>query len=126
MQAEYSHSHKLCGGATAGQKDEGTVASRAGAGPKPAAPLARTSASAPAPQAAAAPAPEIPKFDPLPATPAVQDPYDPALSNTDGLYRPPVPGAAQAPVGQGTGRSAEFNPEANDGLYRPSEYLLLV
>ena len=125
MQAEYSHSHKLCGGADAGKKDEGTVASRAGAGPKPAAPLARNSASAPVPQAAAAPAPEIPKFDPLPAT-AVQDPYDPALSNTDGLYRPPVPGAAPAPVGQGTGRSAEFNPEANDGLYRPSEYLLLV
>ena len=126
MQAEYSHSHKLCGGADAGKKDEGTVASRAGAGPKPAAPLARTSASAPAPQAAAAPAPEIPKFDPLPATPAVQDPYDPALSNTDGLYRPPVPGAAPAPVGQGTGRSAEFNPVANDGLHHPSENLLLV
>ena len=70
-------------------------------------------------------APEIPKFDPLPATP-VQDPYDPALSSTDGLYRPPVPGAAPAPVGQGTGRSAEFNPAANDGLYHPSEYLLLV
>ena len=40
MQAEYSHSHKLCGGAT--HKDQGTVASRA------AAPLTRTSASAPA------------------------------------------------------------------------------
>ena len=125
MQAEYSHSHKLCGGAAAGQKDEETVASRAAAGQKPAAPVARTSASAPAPQVAAAPAPEIPKFDPLPATP-VQDPYDPALSSTDGLYRPPVPGAAPAPVGQGTGRSAEFNPAANDGLYHPSEYLLLV
>ena len=125
IQAEYSHSHKLCGGAAAGQKDEETVASRAAAGQKPAAPVARTSASAPAPQVAAAPAPEIPKFDPLPATP-VQDPYDPALSSTDGLYRPPVPGAAPAPVGQGTGRSAEFNPAANDGLYHPSEYLLLV
>ena len=125
MQKEYSHSHKLCGGGGSNQA-VGTVASRAAAGDKPAAPLARASASAPKSHTATAPAPEIPEFDPLPAKPAAPDPYDPALSNTDGLYRPPVPGGAPAAVGQGTGRSADFNPPANDGLYRPSEYLLLV
>ena len=73
---------------------------------------------APAPVAVSAPVPEP---MPLPAPgPVGPDPYAATADRTDGLYMPPLPGEAGAAAGQGTGRSAEFNPPADDGLYWPT------
>merc|ERR1740117_614845 len=72
----------------------------------------------PAPVAVPAPVPEpVPLPVPGPVGP---DPYAATADRTDGLYMPPLPGEAGAAAGQGTGRSAEFNPPADDGLYRPT------